>query len=439
MTLPELALGPGSAAPAAGMWEIISGKFEGVSAGFTIRDSSGQKYFVKFDSEDWPEMATSAEAISSRIFHAAGYNVPKYSVISFPKTRVYIGLGALIKDKDGEKRCMTVSDLDSIWTKIYFQPNGEARANISEELPGDPIGPFGYHGRRVDDPNDRVMHEHRRELRGLRVISSWINDTDRRPANSLDVFLPEGAPVGYIKHYLMDMGATLGSNSKKPHLPRYGKEYLWTYGNVIKKSLLLGFHSNPWEELIDVTYPTIGYFESDMFSPGTWVPSYPNPAFQWCTDRDGYWGAKIVTAFSDDDIEAIVETGGLTIAAAKAELIRVLIERRNKIGQYWFARINPLDKFNVVGNTLHFEDLAVTRGISAAGITRYRYRYLNARGQPVGDYFKTSAMRIPINNVNPYEGLEIQTERGMWKKILRVYIHTDNAGVSKVVRIDREP
>ena len=35
--------------PAAGGWTIVSGKFEGITPGLTIRDGAGDTYFIKFD------------------------------------------------------------------------------------------------------------------------------------------------------------------------------------------------------------------------------------------------------------------------------------------------------------------------------------------------------------------------------------------------------
>ena len=40
----------------------------------------------------------------------------------------------------------------------------------------------------------------------------------------------------------------------------------------------------------------------------------------------------------------------------------MLIERRNKIGDAFFRKVLPLENFRVEGNTLKFDDLAVTYG-----------------------------------------------------------------------------
>ena len=442
MTVEQLARGPGAAVPdTTKPWEIVSGKFWGVSAGFNIRDSKNQIYIIKFDTKDWPEMASSAEVISTKILYAAGYNVPRNSVVIFSPSKVFIGPEATVKTPDGTQRPMTATDLENIWAKVNIRPDGSVRAVSSMFLPGEILGPFAYHGRRSDDPNDRVAHEHRRELRGLRVISSWLNDADRRTANTLDMYVPVSGDRGFVKHYIIDMGSTLGSNSRIPHLPRYGNEYLWDPGNILKAMLSLGFHTKRFDNPQSMKHPTIGYFENNTFRPGKWVTAYPNPAFQWCTGRDGFWGAKIVTSFSNEDVAAIVRTGRLSSSEAETELTRLLIERRDMIGRYWFGKVSPLDRFHVEDKTLYFEDLAITQRLANPARTSYRYRYLDGRGRSRNAFTETDEMSVPIQDpgTESFQGTEIQTRREIgWGKSIRVFIHTSTSGNSTVIRIERE-
>ena len=64
-------------------------------------------------------------------------------------------------------------------------------------------------GTRPDDPNDIVPHEHRRELRALRVFGAWTNLTDLKAANTLDTLVTENGRT-VVKHYLQDVGSTFG-------------------------------------------------------------------------------------------------------------------------------------------------------------------------------------------------------------------------------------
>ncbi len=58
-------------------------------------------------------------------------------------------------------------------------------------LAGKILGPFLYDGTRPDDPNDVVPHQHRRELRALRVFGAWTNLTDLKAGNTLDSLVSE--------------------------------------------------------------------------------------------------------------------------------------------------------------------------------------------------------------------------------------------------------
>ena len=75
--------------------------------------------------------------------------------------------------------------------------------------PGKILGGFHYAGTRPDDPNDLVPHEHRRELRALRVFGAWTNLTDLKAANTLDTLVTENGRT-VVKHYLQDVGSTFG-------------------------------------------------------------------------------------------------------------------------------------------------------------------------------------------------------------------------------------
>ena len=65
------------------------------------------------------------------------------------------------------------------------------RATASRAIPGTGLGPYRYFGRRSDDPNDFVPHEHRRDLRGLAFVSAWIGHDDSRAINTYDALIEE--------------------------------------------------------------------------------------------------------------------------------------------------------------------------------------------------------------------------------------------------------
>ncbi len=446
MTIEELMRGPGVSQPdTSGPWEIVKGKFEGKAVGFTVRDAAGTTFFLKFDPKGNEEMASSAEAIATKVLYAAGYNVPRYSVVTFHPSILRIGPKAMVPAPRGARRPMTGADLRDLLSHIPVQPDGRIRCSASEGLEGVDVGIFDYHGRRRDDPNDRVDHEHRRELRGLRVIGSWINDVDRRAANTLNYYVTDERGRRYIKHYLIDMGSTLGSGTVEPHPPKSGYEYLWDPRTVGLSLFALGLYKKAWEDPLPMKYLSLGYFENKTFHPGRWAPDYPNPAFERCTNRDGYWGAKIVMSFSDEDVAAMVRTGRLSDPGAEAELTRLLIERRDMIGRHWFGRINPLDRFAVDQNGIRFEDLAVRGRLASASETTYRYCLLNAQGKAAGpERDLRGETFIPIETGLPpkqFYGYEVRTLRAgqtAWSRYTRVYFYVPEPGRYQIVRVERE-
>lgn len=445
MSREQLRVGPGSAQPdTTGPWQVVAGKFEGGTAGFTIKDPAGNRFLLKFDSDGNKEMGSSAEVIGTKVLHAAGYNVPRNSIVYFHPSRLTIGPKTTVPDGAGGKRKMMPRDLENILDNIEPEPDGRLRCVASAFLSGKPVGVFNYDGRRGDDPNDRVDHEHRRELRGLRVIASWMNDADRRAANTLDMYVSEeGGKRRYIKHYLIDMGSAFGSNNLMPHKPKYGNEYVWDPRYIARSIVTLGLWRRPWEEPVEMPYPSLGYFENETFDAGSWVPTYPNPAFERCTPRDGYWGAKVLLSFSDDDIAAMVEMGRLTEPGAAEHLTQLLIERRDMIGRFWFERINPLDRFRVTSKGLHFSDLAVDAGLDDGSETVYDLRLLRADGAETERQHISPEPHVPFHDslqTGAYHGVQIRTRRQGWdwSHATRVWFYLHDDGSAQLVRVERD-
>ena len=359
-----------------GEWTVISAKESlGSTPGFVIRDNKQDVYLIKFDSPLNPEMTTASEMITPRFLHAAGYNVPEHYLVTFDPDKFVIDPTAKIRGKYRIKRPMTTEDVNAILDRVPHRPDGTIRAVASKFLPGIPKGPFLYETKRPDDLNDRIRHENRRELRGLRVIAAFLNHTDTKAANALDMYDPEKR---YLTHYLIDFSSTLGADNADPQLPRYGNEYFLDFGTVARSMGSLGAYVKPWEVPLYMDYPSVGYFNAEYFDPSRWRPTFPNPAFLHMTLRDAYWGTKIVTSFTDEDIETIVHTGEYTDARAEQYVANVLKTRRDKLGTYYFNLINPLDRFvlNTTPSgtqTLIFENLALARGYAPAMEATYRY------------------------------------------------------------------
>jgi hypothetical protein len=372
VSLEELRRGPDrSNGPAAGPWKVLAGDATGVTPGFRIRDVTGRLYFIKLDQPRNPELATGAEVVSTKIFHALGYNVPENYIVSF--TRDMLDLSeAVISTSEGRRRRMTEADLDGLLAKGARKADGSYRVIASRAIEGTVLGPFRYYGTVPDDPNDIVPHEHRRELRGLRVFSAWVNHMDSRGINSLDT-LVDVASRKIVRHHLLDFGSTLGSAAIAVKSRRSGNAYLWDFGESVKTMATFGLYVPRWA-FVDypMQLPAVGRFEGDAFDPPKWVPHYPNPAFDNARPDDTFWAARRVTAFSDAAIRAVVEAGGYTDPRVADYLTQVLIKRRDKIARAWLTNINPLVDFVLDSSgTLRFANAAVVAGV-ADGPREYR-------------------------------------------------------------------
>ena len=309
MTLEELVRGPDTGTgPAPGKLTVISGKNEGISPGMTIRDSLGQVYFVKFDPPTNPEMATGAEVISTKIFHAFGYHVPENYIATLRPSDLVIEPGAQVTRPDGHVHNVQQRDLDELFRRVAQKSDGSYRLVASRAVAGKPLGPFRYHGTRSDDPNDIFPHEHRRELRGMRVLAAWVNHDEWRSSNSFDALVDIGGRR-IVKHHLLDFGSTLGSGSIAAQSRRPGNEYVWERRPTLLTMLTLGLYVRPWLKVKYPDLPAAGRIESDYFQPAMWKPDYPNPAYENARADDLFWAARRVAAFSDDAIRALVRIG----------------------------------------------------------------------------------------------------------------------------------
>jgi hypothetical protein len=189
LTNAELAAGNGAAGPdTSAPWVVIGAKSGGVATGFRIRDACGDVYLIKFDPPDYPGTTIHAGVVANLIFYACGYHVPEDQVVAFTRDQVIAAPEAQIKDSDGSKVVLDGRRLDAFLAATGVVYDGRYHALASKFLPGKPLGPFDYLGRRQDDPNDTVRHENRRELRGLRMIAAWLNHFDTKAQNSLDMY-----------------------------------------------------------------------------------------------------------------------------------------------------------------------------------------------------------------------------------------------------------
>ncbi len=408
MSLDEIRRGPnngGGPPETRGPWTIIGRKESGITPGFRMKDAAGEVWFIKFDSLENPELATGAEMVSTKLYYASGYNTTENYIVRFDPAIVQIAPDATIVDSTGFECAMAPADVTEMMKQVPKLADGRVRAMASRLLAGKPKGPFKYHGRRKDDPNDWIPHEHRRELRGLRVVASWLNDNDIRERNTLDMYVTENGKR-FLRHYLIDYGSSLGSDTLFPNIDRAGFEYIFDGGEIGKSAMSLGLYQPPWLGNRPVRYASVGNFEAGTFRPERWKPNYPIMAFDNLTAVDAYWGARIVLSFTDAQIRAAVESAEYSDKAAAEYLVQTLIERRERIGRHWLQLAGGLDHFRMVTGTngemaMQFDDLTVQRGYAEPAERIYRHRVRNGKKAGPWHEFKAAGNLDGVVSLKP--------------------------------------
>jgi len=362
-------------------YEVKSIKKKGFNPGFNIKDSAGNRWVVKLDAPGHPRISSGAGVVSGRLIRAAGFNISHDEAFIFRRDELKLDPD-LVQGKDGEEP-FSEENLDSLLVRGAQADAGVYHASASLFLPGKVVGPFSFRGSRDDDPNDRFTHKNRRELRGLYVFYSWINNWDVKDHQSLDTFqTPKDDSLGHVVHHLLDVNGSLGAAAEGPKPIRYGYEQKVDLGWIAKRFVTLGFVVEPWRRARQETgIPSVGNLESEEFVPDEWRPSQYMEPFRKMTLGDAYWGAKLVASFSDAQVDAAIDAAAYEDPRARAYLRKILLERRDKIARYWFERVAPLDFFEVSGDMLRFHDLAVDRGLVSA--RSYEIEAEDDRGQTV--------------------------------------------------------
>ena len=371
---PTTGTGPDTTGPIV----LTQAKLQGISPGFHIQDASGVRFVVKFDPQGFQYLSSSAGVIANRLMYASGYHVPEDYIFRFRRDQITgVKEGATYQDEEFVEHPLEIEMVDEILSRVDTLPDGRFLSVASQYVPGPPLGPFHFSGTRKDDPNDWYAHEHRRDRRGLYVVSSWVNHVDMRVANTMDAFVEPG----YVRHYLIDFAASLGSGTIRPHYPREGEEYNFDFWPTTARIFTLGFYRQGWEgQPYEVIDPSIGWMQVETFVPPSWKANWPNEAFVNRTVRDSYWGAKLVGSFTDEQIRAAVRAGELPGEFAADTLGEMLGYRRDRIVEYWYARVSPVENPEVVaaasgpGFEFAFEDYGIRDGAWTPDGVTYQWK-----------------------------------------------------------------
>jgi hypothetical protein len=194
----DLTGGPDTSAPIT----VIGSSLTAVTQGLTIQDSRGDRYYLIFDRKGFPNLATAAGMIGAKFFYAFGYQTLPASLVSVNIDAFELDPAAEVTLLGGKKAPLDQEFIDLYEEKIEPPKDGLYRA-VAYQIPdGEMLGPFKFYGTRPDDPNDVFLHENRRELRGLRVFSAWLNHYLCHSLKTRDAFVTEDGR-SFVKHYLV--------------------------------------------------------------------------------------------------------------------------------------------------------------------------------------------------------------------------------------------
>ncbi len=454
VTIAELLRGPNTLDGVERQRGVVTGlKSVGAAPGFVGRTGGGDFWFVTFDAAGHPEAATGALMVASKLFWALGYWQVEQYLTELTAADVADGIrispDATVRMPSGRRRPLRRPDFEAVLARAHRGPDGSYRMVAARGIPGRVIGGFRYHGTRPDDPNDVVPHEHRRELRALKVFGAWTNLVDVKAGNTLDTLIVEDGKAR-VRHYLQDVGSTFGSGANGPHDWDEGHEYLFELEPFWKRLVSFGFWLRPWQTARYEDHVSIGRFEAAAFDPDAWRPRTPNGAFLNARDDDTFWAARRVTAFTDEMLRAVVTAGRFSDPAAERHLADVLIARRDRIGAAYLPRINPLVDFTLdAGGVLAFANAAVDAGAARApgGYRAAWAEYDDDTGEsrPLGES-RSAGTRLEAPGALPARPgafvraavRAVDPPRAAWTRPVHVYFRRAAAGW-KLVGLERLP
>ena len=434
-------------------WTIKSAKVGGTALGFIFEDSKGDKYLLKFDMDNVPEMETAAHVIGHRLVWAMGYNVPQDYLGFVRRADIQISPKATKKDVLGKKTQLTAADVDESLTKVFHATDGRIRVLASRYLPGIPIGPYAREGVREDDPNDRIRHERRRSVRGQYSIFSWLNHTDMQEDNSLDAFIrypgADGKPTdrGHVVHYLIDFGKAFGVMGYVNSWKTVGYTYRFDAGMALRSLFTFGLWDRPWDRVEAPPLRGLGLYEAEHFDPGGWRTNSSYWPYEDSDRFDNYWGSKLVMRFSREQLAAVVDEAKYSDPRTAAYMLDTLVARQRKVGAYWFRQVSPLDRFAVEaiagGTRLCFDDLALAYDLETPRGGSYRIEVFEHGGRSLAASSLPASSRactaVPISaNDHGYTIVKLSALRNAFA-LPPVEVHLARAanGVVRVIGVRR--
>jgi hypothetical protein len=414
MTPGQVIAGPGAPPPRLPL-TITSGKSRGDALGFEVLDAGGRKYLLKMDIDQHLGLTTGAEFIGNAFFHAAGYNVAGAYLLEIDPWSMAIDRRATYLAYHVQHRQLTPEFLAAELDRAERLPDGRVRFVAVPWIQGQSLGGFDMKGTRPGDTNDRIPHQLRRSLRGSRILCAWLAVLDPGPANTLDTLVIEPNGRRFVRHNFIDFGSAFGSATDHQKGLHQEGEYSLEIGRTLAALFSFGIYQRPFQgrraefDALAGNYTAIGYFPAESFNPDTYRWERKNPAYMRMTDRDAYWGAKLVTSFTDAQIDAVVLAARLPDPDS-TYLRHALKVRRDIIGRRYLRAMAAVEGPQVShdGEKLCFDDLAVARGYVSPLEARYEVgvRDLAVKNAPAATTVWTEQAATGSRTCVPYGGVE---------------------------------
>lgn len=441
MSAAQIAAGPapGERMSESGPLQVTAARYEGEMPRLMVRDVKGKRYGLKLELPRLKGIPTGAEVISSLILGAAGYNVPLDYISMVDIGRLTPAAGAVYRDEYARINTLDSEVLARIVGKAALDKKGQARAVVSVVPEGTLMGPFSFDGKRHGDRNDRLPHEHRRELRAYKLFAAMQNNMKSAWGSTMDMFVRSEGEKGYLLHYIYDFSGTFGRTGDWAEIPAPeppGESGASAFLGIVTLGLV-----RSEKEAVSSKY---GFLGPVGFNPEKWRPAIDNAASSFMTRADAFWAGRVIMRFSDEVIDAIVARAELPDAEVRRYVAAALKARRDMIGRYAFALVNPLDEFELENTggaaVVTFEDLALKYGFEKQQGTEYRSMLRGQMGRAEltpwqkSDGRKAVVGADAISKVKPRKlhTLRIQTRRQgeqWWGPSVDLYVERDGDGL----------
>lgn len=367
-----------------GSWLIDKGKMAGSTPGFRVTIPGKGKFMLKAeDKDDEPERQAASSVIGAAVFHAAGYWSACEQIVYVRSSLFTLKPGLVSRANFQPERPLDRAALDKMLAQSTI--HGRVRMSASAWIQGQSIGEYRFKGTRDDDPNDVIPHEDRRDLRGMRVLASWIDRFDAREGNTFDTWIASDPKrtdsPGVVIHYQLDLSETLGSTwAWDPISRRLGKSYIVDWGDIAADFVTLGIATRPWDTAKrEPGREIFGYFDVKSFTADAWKSEYPNAAFSNMTERDGAWMARILARFTPEMIHALAKAGDFTDERDTRTLESTLEGRLARILDRYLSHLSPIADVKIDGDSLCGVDLAMARGVRPASAFRFSAQIIEGK------------------------------------------------------------